>query len=181
MKLKLLSNCFIVCSIIGLLFFFLGFLLLPNEQFSPNLHPSLTTIFSTNFEIHFRAIFLSIISLGFFSLIFLFEQFFYLGFSFHSLITKTSTKTAFSYFAGHGIVEVINMFLTASIGLFVTVYIINMFRKKETNKISFIILGKNLFILLIIDLILLLISAFLETYLSPVLVDKSSISQLSRH
>ncbi|WP_044894919.1 stage II sporulation protein M [Bacillus alveayuensis] len=175
MKLKMFSICFIICSAIGIVFFFLGFLLLPKEQFSPDLQPSFITIFSTNFEIHFLTIVFSIISFGLFSIIFLFEQFFYLGFAFHSLVTKTSLKTAYSYFAGHGIVEVINMFLTAAIGLYVSVYIIIMIRKKEFNKNSFITLGKNLLILLVIDLMLLLIAALLETYLSPSLVDKSYI------
>ncbi|MFV5171141.1 stage II sporulation protein M [Bacillus cereus] len=175
MKLKLFSICFMVCSLIGILFFFLGFLLLPKEQFSPNLQPSFTTIFGTNFEIHFTTIVFSIISFGFFSLIFLFQQFFHLGFVFHSLVEKTTLKTALSYFAGHGIVEIINMFLTATIGLYVVVYIINMIRKKEFNKNSFIVLGKNFLLLLIIDLLLLLIAALLETYLSPLLVDRSYI------
>lgn len=111
----------------------------------------------------------------FFSLIFLFQQFFSLGFAFHSLVEKTSLKTAYSYFAGHGIVEIINMFFTAAIGLFVAVCIVNMIRKKELNKNSFILLGKNLLVLLIIDLLLLLVAALLETYLSPSLVDKSYI------
>lgn len=46
---------------------------------------------------------------------------------------------------------------------------------------SFISLGKNLFILLIIDVSLLLIAALLETYLSPLLVDKSNINHLYHH
>ncbi|MGP4948117.1 stage II sporulation protein M [Bacillus sp. MHSD17] len=175
MKPKLFSICFIACSVIGSSFFFLGFLLLPNEQFSPNLQPSFITIFSTNFEIHFTTIIFSIISFGFFSLIFLFQQFFSLGFAFHSLVEKTSLKTAYSYFAGHGIIEIINMFFTAAIGLFVAVCIVNIIRKKELNKNSFIILGKNLLVLLIIDLLLLLVAALLETYLSPSLADKSYI------
>ncbi|PGK78017.1 stage II sporulation protein M [Bacillus thuringiensis] len=175
MKPKLFILCFIACSVIGSLFFFLGFLLLPNEQFSPNLKPSFITIFSNNLEIHLFTIIFSIISFGFFSLIFLFEQFFYLGFSFHSLIERTSLKTAASYFAGHGIIEIINMFFTATIGVYVAVSIINIIRKKELSKNSFIILGKKILILLVIDLVLLFVAALLETYLSPLLVDRSYI------
>jgi len=180
-NLKLFSICFIISSFIGIFFFILGFLLLPIDQFSPNLKPSFTKIFCTNFEIHFHTILLSIISFGFFSFIFLFEQFFYLGFTFHSLMSKTSLITAFSYFAGHGIVEIINMFLTASIGLFVAVYIISLIRRKEFTRDSLVILGKNILALLVFDFSLLLIAALLETYLSPLLVDKSSIIKLSQH
>lgn len=180
-KFKIFSICFLVSSLTGIIFFFLGFLLLPNEQFNPDLHPSFKKIFFTNFEIHIHTIFFSIISFGLFSLIFLFQQFFYLGFIFHSLVEETSLKTAYSFFAGHGIIEVINMFFTASIGLYVTVNIFNMIKKKEFGRKSFISLGKNLFILLIIDVLLLLIAALLETYLSPLLVDKSNINHLYHH
>lgn len=178
MDLKTFSLCFFVCAVIGCLFFTFGFLLVPNEQFNPDLYPSFRTIFFTNLEIHFFTIFFSVISFGFFSFIFLFQQFFYLGYLFHSLVIQTSLRTAFSFFAGHGVIEVINMFFTAAIGLFVAVNIIQMIRKRNFNRQSFTKLSKTILILLVVDLVLLCIAAVLETYVSPYLVDIDNIQNL---
>ncbi len=178
LKLKIFSICFLVSALMGILFFFFGFMLLPNEKFEPDLKPVFTTIFFTNLEIHGFALLFSILSFGLFSIVFLFEQFFYLGYIFHSLMELTSFKTAYSFFAGHGVLEVINMFFTATIGIYTWTLIVKMIKRKEFKKHSFIRLGRELFILFIIDIVLIFITALLETFLSPMLVDKSNISHL---
>lgn len=167
-----------ISMFVGIIFFLCGFLLVPVEQFYPDLNPSFKTIFLTNFEIHLSTIFFSIVSFGIFSLIFLFIQFFYLGFIFHSLVSQTSLKTAFSFFAGHGIIEVINMFFTSSIGFFVAVNIFYMIKHKNFNLFSIINLVKIVFILLLIDIVFLFIAALLESFLSPSLVDINNIHHL---
>lgn len=166
-ELKTTFYTFTCVTIVALLFFCFGFTLSQVQPAHPNFHLSFLKILITNSEIAVNTLFLEFLTFGLYSLTYLFNQFFSLGIMIGGLIKQYSWVQVTSFFWIHGLPEVIGMIITASI---VPNTIILMWNKYVLKRHCFIY--RTTIILFFIMTLLIILAAFLETFIAPYFVIK---------
>ncbi|MBJ8111714.1 stage II sporulation protein M [Bacillus cereus group sp. N6] len=164
MKFKKVMTCI---SIIAVMFYCLGlFFSLNVEKEVTDGNFGFTELLIHNLTSEMFSILLGIITLGVYSMMYLFLNFFSMGSITSSLMTEKSIVDVLSLFIVHGIFEIPAMILTVALGSYLPWRIISMFKKKE----GFILILKQMFKILILILVLTIAAAITEAFVTPKLI-----------
>ncbi|MDM5214854.1 stage II sporulation protein M [Peribacillus sp. NJ4] len=154
-------------TLIALLLYILG-LFFPMDLEKEPIDESFgfTALFFHNLQAQFTAILLGCITLGVYSIIYLFINFFSMGFITATLLTEDSVGDVVSMFMVHGIFEIPAMILSISLGIYIPWKLIGMIRNKAFNQFAI----RNTARIFIIILLLTVFAAAVEAFITPKLI-----------
>ncbi|WP_147297456.1 stage II sporulation protein M, partial [Lachnotalea glycerini] len=147
---------------LGIICFFLGYLIELDIDYNPNLNLSFWEILSNNLMVNFSAILTSIRSFGLYGILFVGSEMLSLGMIIRGIAIRKSFMYAMSFIFFHGILEVPSIVLSGAIGIHIWVGLICICKKKLSIKDFF----KANFKLCILIMILTVVAAFVEANLT---------------
>jgi len=157
--------------IVGGLAFAIGYFVSASIMPKPELSPNFFKIFLTNFKIHMTAIVCSFLTGGLFSVHFVFGQFFIVGVLIGGATHATGNLVAsLSFFWVHGIFELAAVLLTSSVVPFFFLSVLSLVLRKVSVRENFMQILKKTSFLFGIIVMLILVSALVETFIAPKLV-----------
>ncbi|WP_180955064.1 stage II sporulation protein M [Bacillus sp. V3-13] len=122
-----------------------------------------TALLLHNSRAQFISILLGSITLGIYSLTYMFINFFSMGFITATLLTEESVSNVISMFLLHGIFEIPAMILSISLGIYIPWKLIGMVKNKTINTVA---IRKTAGIFIVI-LILTVVAAAIEAFVTP--------------
>lgn len=119
-----------------------------------------------NLQVEVISILLGIVSLGAYSLTYLFINFFSMGLITSTLMTESSFTEVLRMFIVHGIFEIPAMILTVALGIYIPWKVIEMVKKRQLNGL----LLRNMLAIFIVILLLTVLAAYIESIITPKLL-----------
>lgn len=159
-----LKKSAIVSFVLAVFFFIAGTLINNITEFVPNLSPQFKDIFFHNLLLQVSIIVCSIITFGLVSAVYISYQFAILGCIVRSATEQYSLKFALAYLLPHGLIEIPSMILSSTIGIFFPYYIISLIKGRKSFYPLYVVRA------LCINIVLILLAALIETYLSPIII-----------
>ncbi|MGG3572600.1 stage II sporulation protein M [Bacillus gobiensis] len=153
----------IILTILG---YFTPLELSNDEDIDAQIDSTFLYLFTNNLSACVYAVIIGSVSLGLYSLFYLFVNFFSIGMILSTLNVKHSIMESLSTFVIHGVFEIPAMLLSASLGIYIPLKFIQFIRKKRWDKKEML---KILWVFSSI-LLLTLIAAFIEAYISPIFI-----------
>ncbi|KRD87913.1 hypothetical protein ASE51_26380 [Bacillus sp. Root147] len=156
-----------IISVFAVFLYFLGFLFpihLEKEPLSDNF--GFTELFFYNLKTEVFSILLGCITLGVYSITYLFLNFFSMGSISSSLMKESSIIDVLSMFVVHGVFEIPAMILTVAFGIYIPWRIIIMLKNKE----KYILPLKYMIKIFNLILILTILAATIEVFITPKLI-----------
>lgn len=152
----------VIISILAILIFIAGVMSGINvEKDLVKNDVSFISLFLYNFSTQLKAIFWGAVTFGIYSIIYLMINFGAMGIIVAQLKREHSLIETLNMFMYHGIFEIPTMILSASLGIYIPLMAIKMYKKKKFEY-------KNILRILIVITILTVIAAFVEAIITPI-------------
>lgn len=152
--------------ILSILLFVIGFISsldIVEEANVNNQELTFLQLFYHNLFAGLGAILFGVVTIGIYAVLYLFLNFFSMGLIIDNLSSDHTIVEILNTFIIHGLFEIPAMIISASLGIFIPLRMIEIIRKKNGSKKDF----KKILIIITIIILLTLIAAFIESTITP--------------
>jgi len=162
-----LNILLVVVSLFAVLLFFLGFVFPGDlEKEITYEHPGFIQLALHNLKAEITSIFFGIVTLGVYSITYLFINFISMGLITSTSLMEASLPKVLNMFIAHGIFEIPAMILTTSLGIYAPWKMVGMLKRRKADYLIFRKMA-NIFAIIFL---LTITAAFIESFITPVLI-----------
>ena len=161
LNLKNLKKVYIFFTLLAIISFIMGCILNIKIENKPDFNPNLIDIIKNNMYVFFFVIIISMLTVGVYAIVYTTTEFFYLGVLVSQLYKEKGIVYSLSFIFPHGILEIPEMILAPSFGVFLLLNIVCYFRRKSIIDLYFI--RK----IIIVGVVMILLSGLIEVFITP--------------